>query len=102
MQFLGWQITCTMHGFDVAVNGQSARDIVTDACLEYPTRITHVPGLKERVVRKRLGKGKGQPECVEERQPQGLPAHIGAIGLPEPDDGQQRSGRSSDGGRPVG
>ena len=49
VQFLGWQITRTMHGFDVAVNEQLARDIVSDAGLETTTRTTHVPGMKERL-----------------------------------------------------
>ena len=49
VQFLGWQISRTAQGFDVAVNEQLARDIVADAGVEQSTRATHVPGMKDRV-----------------------------------------------------
>jgi hypothetical protein len=49
VQFLGWQITRTQLGFDVAVNEQLAQDIIADAGLDNTTRTTHVPGLRERV-----------------------------------------------------
>jgi hypothetical protein len=49
VQFLGWQISRTAQGFDVAVNEQLARDIVADAGVEQSARPTHVPGMKDRV-----------------------------------------------------
>ena len=49
IQFLGWIISRTAAGFDLAVNSGLAKEIVNDAGLKGSARASSVPGSKDRV-----------------------------------------------------